>query len=161
MGFQSSFNQLLGTIAGGALGLKHIKGQEESIEEQKMQGKFNVDREVEREKEQNEVADYNLQHNTNFANKNEMMTARAAEALASETNSKKSTSDAVKLPNHKSWLQQYMDWYGVGVKEAMKAYDENAMRKTAHTGKMVEKKLSTDSDELLNKEKYKYKGGKE
>ena len=163
MGFQSSFNQALGTLAGVALGLKHIKGQKESLAEQKVQGKFNVEREAEREQENNDIANYNKQHGTNFANMNEMMAARAGEALASETNSKKSTSDAVKLPNHMAWLQQYMDWYGVGAKEAMEAYDENAMRKTASTGKMVEKKLSTDSDELLNKEKYdyKYKGGKE
>lgn len=168
MGFQSSFNQLLGTIAGGALGLKHIKGQEESIEEQKMQGKFNVEREVEREKEHTGKDDdmitaYIKEHPSKFPNMNEMMAARAGQALANETVSKKNTSEAVKLPNHEAWLKQYMDWYGVGVKEAMKAYDENAMRKTAPTGKTVEKKLSTDSDELLNKEKYdyKYKGGKE
>lgn len=166
MGFQSSFNQALGTLAGAALGAKHIKGQEESIAEQKMQGKFNVEREVEREKkhtgkDDDMITAYIKEHPTKFPNMNEMMAARAAEALASETNSKKSTSDAVKLPNHEVWLKQYMDWYGVGAKEAMKAYDENAMRKTAPTGKTVEKVLSTASDELLNKEKYKYKGGKE
>ena len=151
MGFQSSFNQALGTLAGVALGAKHIIGQEESIKEQKMQGKFNVEREAEREK-----IDYSQLQKS----KEELGAIRAAEALASEANSKKATSEVVKLPNHKAWLQQYMDWYGVGAKEAMKAYDENAMRKTAPTGKTVEKVVSTASDELLNKEK-KFKGGKE
>lgn len=32
MGFQSSFNQLLGTVSGVALGYKHIKGQKEANE---------------------------------------------------------------------------------------------------------------------------------
>lgn len=156
MGFQSSFNQALGILAGAALGRRHIKGQKESLAEQKMQGKFNVDRELEHQ----EAADYNAKHGTAFASKDEMMAARAGQSLANETTSKKTTSDAVKLPNHKAWLQQYMDWYGVGAKEAMKAYDENAMRKTAPTGKIVEKVISADSDELLQKEE-KYKGGKE
>lgn len=174
MGFQSSFNQALGTLAGAFLGAKHIKGQKESLAEQKMQGKFNVEREVEREKGSNRATldnieqmgaeyDRSLDAMANQMAINDLMAARAGQALASETVSKKSTSDAVKLPNHEAWLKQYMDWYGVGTKEAMKAYDENAMRKTASTGKTVEKKLSTASDELLNKEKYdyKYKGGNE
>ena len=155
MGFQSSFNQALGIVAGAALGAKHIKGQKESLAEQKVQGKFNVERELEHQ----EIADYNAKQGTAFASKDEMMAARAGEALANETNSKKATSDAVKLPNHTAWLKQYMEWYGVGAKEAMKAYDENAMRKTAPTGRIVEKVLSTGSDELLQKEE-KYKGGK-
>ena len=123
-----------------------------------MQGQFNLEREVNREQEQQEVADYNLQHGTNYIDKNEMMADRAGQSLASETTSKKETSKAVTLPNHKEWLQQYMHWYGVGVAEAMKAYDENSMSLTAHTGRTVEKVLSADSDELLNKEK-KFKGG--
>ena len=158
MGFQSSFNQALGIFASAALGARHIKGQKESIAEQKMQGKFNVEREVNREQEQNEVAEPNLQNGTNYIDKNEMMAERAGQALASETNSKNITFKSVQLTNHKSWIRQYMDWYGVGVKEAMKAYDENAMRLTAPTGRMVEKVLSTDSDELLNEEK-KFNGG--
>ena len=156
MGFQSSFNQLLGTIAGGALGAKHLKGQKESLAEQKMQGQFNVEREVEREQDQNEVAEPKANETT--VDKNKMMAERAGQALASETFSKNNTFKSAQLTNHKSWLRQYMDWYGVGVKEAMKAYDENAMRLTAPTGIMVEKVLSTDSDELLNKEK-RFKGG--
>lgn len=158
MGFQSSFNQALGTIAGAALGAKHIKGQKESLKEQKMQGKFNLEREVNREKEQNEVAETNA-----YNDKNEMMAERAGQALASETTSKKGTSKAVQLPNHKEWLQKYMEFYGVGVGEAMNAYDKNAMLITErayaeNNDKIIEKVLSTDSDELLNKEK-KFKGG--
>lgn len=158
MGFQSSFNQALGIFAGAAFSRKHIKGQKESLAEQKMQGKFNLEREVNREQEQQEVKDYNLQHGTNYTDNNEMMADRAGQALASETTSKKETSKAVQLPNHKAWLQQYMNWYGVGVEEAMKAYDENAMSLTAHNDKVIEKALSEDSDELLNKEKN-YRGG--
>ena len=158
MGFQSSFNQALGIFAGAAFSKKHIKGQKESLAEQKKQGKFNVELEVNREKEQQEVADSNLQHGTDYIDKNEMMADRAGQALASETTSKGNTSKAVQLPNHKAWLQQYMDWYGVGVQEAMEAYNENAMSLTAHTDRIIEKALSADSDELLNKEKN-YRGG--
>ena len=98
------------------------KGQEESIAEQKMQGKFNVEREVEREQEQNEVADYNAQNGTNFSDKNEMMAARAGQALASETNSKNYTYHMTTLPNYQEWVKQYMDWYGVNRNAAKKAY---------------------------------------
>ena len=122
MGFQSSFNQLLGTIAGGALGAKHLKGQKESLAEQKMQGKFNVEREVEREQEQKEVADYNLQHGTAYNDKNEMMADRAGQALASETNSKKHLFRATIPAINKEWVQQYMDWYGVNRKQAEVAF---------------------------------------
>lgn len=124
MGFQSSFNQALGTLAGAFLGAKHIKGQKESIAEQKMQGKFNVEREANREIEQNSIADYNAQNGTAFSNINEMMAARAGQALANETISKKSTSEAVREPNRGAWMKQYMDWYGVGVYEATKAYNK-------------------------------------
>lgn len=163
MGFQSSFNQALGTLAGAALGAKHIKGQKESLKEQKMQGQFNVERELNREQEQQEqqeVKDYNAQHGTAYIDKNEMMADRAGQALANETNSKKETSKAAQLPNHKEWLQKYMEFYGVGVGEAMKAYDKNAMMLTSNNDKVIEKVLSSDSDELLNKEKYNYIGGK-
>ena len=161
MGFQSSFNQALGTLAGAALGAKHIKGQKESLKEQKMQGKFNLERELNREQE---VADYNLQHGTAYNDKNEMMADRAGQSLASETTSKKETSKAVQLPNHKEWLQSYMEFYGVGVGEAMNAYDKNAMLITERAyaenhGKKIEKVVSEGSDELLNEEKYKYNGG--
>ena len=161
MGFQSSFNQALGIIASASLGGRYVKGQKESLAEQKIQGQFNVEREINREQEQQEqqeVKDYNQQHGTAYLDKNEMMAARAGQALASETNSKKGTSESVRLPKHKEWLQKYMDFYGVGVREAMKAYDENAMRMTGHTARMTEKVLSADSDELLYKEK-KYNGG--
>ena len=162
MGFQSSFNQALGTLAGAALGAKHIKGQKESLKEQKMQGQFNVEREVEREKQHkgkdhDMITSYFLETG-NLPNMNEIMADRAGQALANETTSKGNTSKAVQLPNHKAWLRQYMDWYGVGVVEAMKAYDENAMSITANNDKVIEKVLSTDSDELLNKEKN-YRGG--
>ena len=125
MGFQSSFNQLLGTIAGGALGLKHIKGQKESIAEQKMQGKFNVEREVNREQEQNEVAEPKANEPT--VNKNNEvvsleMAARAGQALANETYSKNYTYHMTTLPNHQEWVKQYMDWYGVNRNAAKKAY---------------------------------------
>ena len=163
MGFQSSFNQLLGTIAGGALGAKHLKGQKESLAEQKMQGQFNLEREINRDQEQQEVKDYNLQNGTNYIDKNEMMAERAGQALASETTSKGNTSRAVILPNHKEWLQKYMEFYGVGVGEAMNAYDKNAMLLTErayaeNNDKIIEKVLSTDSDDLLNKEK-RFRGG--
>lgn len=164
MGFQSSFNQALGIVAGAAFSRKHVKGQKESIAEQKIQGKFNLEREINRDQEQQEVKDYNLQRGTAYSDKNEMMADRAGQALASETTSKKETSQAVRLPNHKEWLQKYMEFYGVGVREAMNAYDKNAMRMTERAyaennkGKIIEKVLSADADELLNKEK-KYKGG--
>ena len=122
MGFQSSFNQLLGTIAGGALGAKHLKGQKESLAEQKMQGQFNVEREINREQEQNEVADYNLQNGTDYIDKNEMMADRAGQSLASETNSKGNTSQATRKSNRENWIRYYMSWYGVNYSEANKAY---------------------------------------
>ena len=122
MGFQSSFNQALGTLAGVALGLKHIKGQKESLAEQKMQGKFNVEREVNREQEQQEVKDYNLQHGTAYNDKNEMMADRAGQALASETNSKGNTFEAVS--SRKDWIEHYMSWYGVGLHQANQKYME-------------------------------------
>lgn len=165
MGFQSSFNQALGILASAAFGRKHIQGQKESLAEQKIQGKFNIERELEREQEairdqeQQEVADYNLQHGTAYNDKSEMMADRAGQALASETTSKGNTSRATQLPNHKKWIKQYMNWYGVGVGEAMKAYDENAASITSHDKKIIERVLSADSDELLNEEKYRYKGG--
>ena len=127
MGFQSSFNQLLGTIAGGALGLKHIKGQKESIAEQKMQGKFNVEREVEREQEQNSIADYNAQNGTAFSNMNEIMAARAGQALANETISKKHSYMATVPHINKEWVKQYMDWYGVSRMEADVAFKKQHM----------------------------------
>ena len=117
MGFQSSFNQALGTIAGAALGAKHIKGQKESLAEQKMQGKFNVEREVDREQEQNEVAETNAN-----IDKNEMMAERAGQALASETNSRNYTHHATIPAIRREWIQQYMDWYGVNKKEAVVAF---------------------------------------
>ena len=113
MGFQSSFNQLLGTIAGGALGAKHLKGQKESLAEQKMQGQFNLEREINREQEQEEVKDYNLQHGTNYIDKNEMMAERAGQALASETNSKGNTSRAIHKRNREYWISGYMEWYSL------------------------------------------------
>lgn len=116
MGFQSSFNQLLGTIAGGALGAKHLKGQKESLAEQKMQGQFNLEREVNRMQEQEEVAEPKANETT--VDKNEMMAERAGQALASETNSKKHTLHAIIPRINKEWVQQYMDWYGVSRKEA-------------------------------------------
>ena len=122
MGFQSSFNQALGTIAGAALGAKHIKGQKESLAEQKMQGKFNVEREVNREQEQNEVANSNSQNGTAYIDKNEMMAERAGQALASETNSKKRTLHAIIPGINKEWVKQYMDWYGVSRLEAEMTY---------------------------------------
>ena len=127
MGFQSSFNQALGTLAGAALGARHIKGQKESLAEQKMQGKFNVEREVNREQEQNEVANYNAQNGTNFSDKNEMMAARAGEALASETISKKHSYTATIPSINKEWVKQYMDWYGVSRKEATVAFQKQHM----------------------------------
>lgn len=133
MGFQSSFNQALGTLAGAALGYKHIKGQKESIAEQKMQGKFNVEREVNREQEQNEVAEPNANEPTTSnaneptVNKNNevvslAMAARAGQALANETYSKNYTYHMTTLPNHQEWVKQYMDWYGVNRNQAKKAY---------------------------------------
>ena len=122
MGFQSSFNQALGTLAGAALGAKHIKGQKESLAEQKMQGKFNVEREVNREQEQNEVKDYNAQNGTAYIDKNEMMAARAGKALASETISKKHSYTAIIPRINKEWVKQYMDWYGVSRTEANVAF---------------------------------------
>ena len=127
MGFQSSFNQALGTLAGAFLGAKHIKGQKESLAEQKMQGKFNVEREVEREQEQNSIADYNAQNGTNFANMNEMMAARAGQALANETISKKHSYTATIPSINKEWVKQYMDWYGVSRKEANVAFKKQNM----------------------------------
>ena len=118
MGFQWSFNQALGIVAGAALGAKHIKGQKESLEEQKMQGKFNVEREANREQEQNEVAETNA--NTD---KNEMMAERAGQALASETNSKKETYEVRKQRNRERWISYYMSYYGVNSSEATKAYN--------------------------------------
>ena len=111
MGFQSSFNQALGTIAGAALGAKHIKGQKESLKEQKMQGQFNVEREINREQEQQEVADSNSQNGTAYIDKNEMMAERAGQALASETNSKGNTSKATQKRNRDKWLRGYIEWY--------------------------------------------------
>lgn len=127
MGFQSSFNQALGTLAGAALGAKHIIGQEESIAEQKMQGKFNVEREAEREKkhtgkDDDMITAYIKAHPTKFPNMNEMMAARAGEALANETISKKNTSEATRAGNYNAWIKQYMDWYGVTRTEAKKVY---------------------------------------
>ena len=124
MGFQSSFNQALGTLAGAFLGAKHIKGQKESLAEQKMQGKFNVEREVEHEQEQNEVAEPKANEPTNSTaneptvNKNNevvslAMAARAGQALANETYSKNYTYPATIPRAHKEWVKQYMDWYGV------------------------------------------------
>lgn len=162
MGFQSSFNQALGTLAGAALGAKHIKGQKESLAEQKIQGQFNVEREVNREQEQQEqqeVASSNLQNGTAYIDKNEMMADRAGQALANETNSKKETYKAAQLTNHKEWLRKYMEFYGVGLLEAMNAHDKYAMMLTSNNDKVIEKVLSSDSDELLNKEKYNYIGG--
>lgn len=161
MGFQSSFNQALGIIASASLGGRYVKGQKESLAEQKMQGKFNLERELNRDQE---VKDYNAQNGTAYNDKNEMMADRAGQALASETTSKGNTSKAVQLPNHKEWLQKYMEFYGVGVGEAMNAYDKNAMLITERAyaenggGKIIEKVLSAGSDELLNEEK-KYNGG--
>lgn len=122
MGFQSSFNQLLGTIAGGALGAKHLKGQKESLAEQKMQGQFNVEREINREQEQNEVAEPKANEN-NVTDKNEMMAERAGQALASETNSKGNTSQVTRKSNRENWIRYYMSWYGVNYSEANKAYN--------------------------------------
>lgn len=145
MGFQSSFNQALGTIAGAALGAKHIKGQKESLKEQKMQGKFNLEREINREQEQNEVANSNLQNGTAYIDKNEMMAERAGQALASEVNSKKHhyvmvDPDQRLIKHYEGWIKQYMDWYGVSEKEATKAYNENSMRKRELLNKEEEKK---------------------
>ena len=112
MGFQSSFNQLLGTIAGGALGAKHLKGQKESLAEQKMQGKFNLEREINREQEQNEVAEPKA-NETTVNDKNEMMAERAGQALASETNSKGNTSRAIHKRNREYWISGYMEWYSL------------------------------------------------
>ena len=135
MGFQSSFNQALGTLAGVALGRKHIKGQKESLAEQKMQGKFNVERELEHEKGSNRATldkieqmgaeyDRSLDAMANQNAINDLMAARAGQALANETISKKNTSEAVREPNRGAWMKQYMDWYGVGVYEATKAYNK-------------------------------------
>ena len=121
MGFQSSFNQLLGTIAGGALGAKHLKGQKESLAEQKMQGQFNVEREINREQEQNEFAEPKA-NETTVNDKNEMMAERAGQALASETYSRGYIHHVTKMPNYSSWIQQYMDWYGVNLHKAKEAY---------------------------------------
>ena len=149
MGFQSSFNQALSIFAGAALGKRHVEGQKESLAEQKMQGQFNVERELNREQEQQEVADYNQQNGTAYNDKNEMMAERAGQALASEINSKKHhyvmITDPTKMgwiKHYEGWIKQYMDWYGVSEKEATKAYNENAMRK----------------NELLNKDKN-FRGG--
>ena len=120
MGFQSSFNQALGTLAGAALGAKHIKGQKESLAEQKMQGKFNLEREVNREQEHQEVAETNAN-----IDKNEMMAERAGQALASETNSRKHSYMMITKPIRKGWIQQYMDWYGVSEKEAIEAHKKD------------------------------------
>ena len=122
MGFQSSFNQALGIFAGAALGARHIEGQKESLAEQKIQGQFNVEREVNREQEQQEVQDYNRQHGTAYNDKNEMMADRAGQALASETNSKGNTSKAVS--NRRDWIEHYMNWYGVGIHQANQKYME-------------------------------------
>ena len=122
MGFQSSFNQALGIFAGAALGKKHVEGQKESLAEQKMQGQFNVEREINREQEQQEVADYNQQHGTAYMDKNEMMAERAGQALASETNSKGNTFEAVS--NRRDWIEHYMNWYGVGIHQANQKYME-------------------------------------
>ena len=115
MGFQSSFNQALGIVAGAAFSKKHIQGQKESLAEQKMQGKFNVERELDREQEQNEVADYNQQNGTNYIDKNEMMAERAGQALASETTSKGNTSQATRKRNREKWIKDYVEWYELGV----------------------------------------------
>ena len=123
MGFQSSFNNALGIFASATLGAKHIKGQKESLAEQKMQGQFNVEREINREQEQQEVADYNQQHGTAYNDKNEMMADRAGQALASETNSKVNTSKATKTRIRDQWIRGYMEWYGVNYSEANKAYN--------------------------------------
>ena len=123
MGFQSSFNNALGIFASASLGARHIKGQKESLAEQKMQGQFNVEREANREQEQQEVADYNQQHGTEYNDKNEMMADRAGQALASETNSKKGTSQATRKRNRENWIKGYMEWYGVNYHEATKAYN--------------------------------------
>ena len=137
MGFQSSFNQALSIFAGATLGKRHVEGQKESLAEQKMQGKLNVEREVNREQEQQEVADYNQQHGTAYMDKNEMMAERAGQALASEVNSKKHryvildepTEEGKRLIKHyEGWIKQYMDWYGVSRNEASNAYNENAFR---------------------------------
>ena len=122
MGFQSSFNNALGIFASAALGARHIKGQKESLAEQKMQGKFNVERELNREQEQQEVADYNQQNGTAYNDKNEMMAERAGQALASETNSKGNTFQAVS--NRRDWIEHYMNWYGVGPAQAHRKYAE-------------------------------------
>ena len=131
MGFQSSFNNALSIFAGAALGKKHVEGQKESLAEQKMQGQFNVEREINRDQEQQEVKDYNAQHGTAYNDMNEIMASRAGQALASETNSKGNTSRAVNLPKHKEWLRQYMEFYGVGAKEAITAFKKQhtAVRK--------------------------------
>ena len=113
MGFQSSFNQALSVFAGAALGKRHVEGQRESLAEQKMQGQFNVEREVNREQEQQEVADYNQQNGTAYNDKNEMMAARAGQALASETNSKKGTYQAVRDKKRNQWVVNYIGWYEI------------------------------------------------
>lgn len=133
MGFQSSFNQALGTLAGAFLGAKHIKGQKESLAEQKMQGKFNVEREVEREKGSNRAAldnieqmgaeyDRSLDAMANQNAINDFMAARAGQALANETISKKNTFEAVS--HRKDWIEHYMNWYGVGMHQANQKYME-------------------------------------
>ena len=143
MGFQSSFNNALGIFASAALGAKHIKGQKESLAEQKMQGQFNVEREVSREQEQQEVQDYNQQNGTTYNDKNEMMAERAGQALASETNSKKHSYMATIPAINKEWVQRYIDWYGVNKKEAISAF----------------KKQNTVVREITPEEREKFIGG--
>ena len=142
MGFQSSFNNALGIFASAALGARHIKGQKESLVEQKMQGQFNVEREINREQEQQEVADYNQQHGTAYNDKNEMMAERAGQALASETNSKKGTSQATRKRNRDEWIRGYLDWYGMNKGEGMIVRDN--MSDEAHQALLDRKKLKEE-----------------
>ena len=144
MGFQSSFNQALSVFAGAALGKRHVEGQRESLAEQKMQGQFNVEREVNREQEQQEVADYNQQNGTAYIDKNEMMAARAGQALASETNSKKGTYQAVRDKKRNQWVVNYIGWYEINKGE----------------GNIVRDSMSDEAHQaLVDRRKFKEEGG--
>ena len=141
MGFQSSFNQALSIFAGAALGKRHVEGQKESLEEQKMQGKFNVEREINREQEQQEVADYNQQHGNAYNDKNEMMADRAGQALASETNSKKGTSQATRKRNRDNWIKDYIEWYEKNTVEGEGFNGRDYMTDKEHQALLERRKL--------------------
>ena len=136
MGFQSSFNQALGILASASLGGRYVKGQKESLKEQKMQGQFNVERELNREQEigsvnnkieeMNQIGAENDRSIDAMANQialEELMADRAGQSLANETISKKNTLEAVS--NRADWIEHYMNWYGVGLKQANQKYMEN------------------------------------